>query len=120
MLPTLHDEDLEVQRLCFEALVRRGRTPQQIRLAYLLTAKDPALRVQVVDYLHRVSDIDPAVWLLRISHDESPALRAAAVRAMSRLSLDDPRLAERLNEMAQNDPSATVCLLAKYYGGVQQ
>ena len=34
---------------------------------------------------------------------------------MSRLSTTDPSLLERLDEMARTDPSATVCLLAKYY-----
>jgi hypothetical protein len=115
LLPSLHDDDAEVQQLCFEALVKRERTPQQIRLGYLLTDKNPAMRVQVVDYLPQLSDLDPALWLTPMSHDESPAVRAAAARAMSRLCLDDQRLKERLKEMAASDPSATVCLLAKYY-----
>src|SRR5262249_48772445 len=115
LLPSLHDNDPEVQRLCFEALVKRERTPQQIRLGFLLTDRNPAVRVHVVDYLPQVRDLDPVLWLTRISHDESPAVRAAAARAMSRLTSDDQRLKERLNEMAATDPSATVCLLAKYY-----
>jgi hypothetical protein len=115
LLPSLHDDDPEVRHLCTEALESRGRTPRQIHLGFLLTAKDPVVRVQVVDYLRKVPDVDPARWLTRISHDESPAIRAAAARAISRLSLSDRSLAERLDEMARTDPSATVCLLAKYY-----
>jgi hypothetical protein len=115
LLPSLHDDDPAVRHLCTEALESRGRTPQQIHLGFLLTAKDPVVRVQVVDFLRKVTDIDPALWLTRLSHDESPAIRAASARAMSRLSLSDRGLAERLDEMARTDASATVCLLAKYY-----
>jgi hypothetical protein len=115
LLPSLHDDDAEVQQLCRQALESRGRTPQQIRLGFLVTAKDPVVRVQVVDYLHKVADIDVALWLTRISHDTSPAVRAAAARAMSQLSASDPSLMDRLDQMARTDPSATVCLLAKYY-----
>jgi HEAT repeat protein len=117
LLPSLHDDDPEVQRLCWEALlVQRQLTPEQIRLGYLLTAKEPVVRIQVVDYLHKVADLkDPALWLTRLSHDSSPAIRAAAARAMSRFSTTDQSMVERLDEMARTDPSATVCLLAKYY-----
>jgi HEAT repeats len=117
LLPSLHDDDPEVQRLCWEALLmKRHLTPEQIRLGYLLTAKEPTMRVQVIDYLHKVADLkDPAPWLTRLSHDPSPAVRAAAARAMSQLSMTDHSLLERLDEMARTDPSATVCLLAKYY-----
>ncbi len=117
LLPSLHDDDPEVQRLCWEALmVKRRLTPEQIHLGYLLTAKEPIIRVQVIDFLHKVIDLkDPALWLTRLSHDPSPAIRAAAARAMSHLSATDPSLLERLDEMARTDPSATVCLLAKYY-----
>ena len=119
LLPSLHDDDPEVQRLCWEALLnkkKRGRSPEDIRLGYLLTAKEPLLRVEVIDYLHKVTDLkDPALWLTRLSHDPSPAIRAAAARAMSRLASTDHSLLERLDEMARTDPSATVSVLAKYY-----
>ena len=75
LLPCLHDDDPEVRHLCTEALESRGRTPRQIHLGFLLTAKDPVVRVQVVDFLRKVHDVDPARWLTRISHDESPAIR---------------------------------------------
>lgn len=115
LLPSLHDDDPEVRQLCRKALESRGRTPPQIRLGFLLTAKNPVVRVQVVDFFHTVPDVDPSLWLTRLSHDPSPAIRAAAVRAMSRFCANDRGLAERLDEMARTDPSATVCLLAKYY-----
>jgi HEAT repeat protein len=118
LLPSLHDPDPEVRRLCEVALESRERTPAQIRLGFYLTAPDPVVRIHVIEQLRKVSDIDPIVWLTRISHDPSPAIRAAAARAMSRFSaaegLDD-RARVRLDEMARGDPSATVCLLAKYY-----
>ena len=47
-------------------MVKRRLTPEQIRLGYLLTAKEPIIRVQVIDFLHKVIDLkDPALWLTR-------------------------------------------------------
>jgi hypothetical protein len=118
LLPSLHDPDPEVRRLSEVVLESRKRTPAQIRLGFYLTAPDPVVRIHVVEQLRRVSDIDPVVWLTRISHDPSPAIRAAAARAMSHLGLTDgpdDRARVRLEEMSRTDPSATVCLLARYY-----
>jgi HEAT repeat protein len=115
LLPSLHDSDPEVRRLCQKTLLSRNLSPQQIRLSFLLTAHDPAVRIETLDYLPRVKEVDLSLLLIRLSHDPSPAIRAAAARAMSRLLRTDPDLAKRLDEMARTDPSATVCLLAKYY-----
>jgi hypothetical protein len=118
LLPSLHDADPEVRRLCEVALESRGRTPAQIRLGFYLTAPDAAVRIHVVEQLRKVPDVDHVLWLTRISHDPSPAIRAAAARALSRRvsgdGLDD-RARARLDEMARSDSSATVCLLAKYF-----
>jgi len=117
LLPSLHDPDPEVRRLCEVALESRDRTPAQIRLGFYLTAPDPVVRIHVIEQLHNVPDVDPVVWLTRISHDPSPAIRAAAARAMSGLcgADGDDRARARLDEMARGDPSATVCVLARYY-----
>jgi hypothetical protein len=117
LLPSLHDPDPEVRRLCEVALESRDRTPAQIRLGFYLTAPDPVVRIHVIEQLRKVSDVDPVVWLTRISHDPSPAIRAAAARAMSGLcgADGDDRARARLDEMARGDPSATVCVLARYY-----
>ena len=113
LLPSLHDSDAEVRRLCEAALRSRGRTPRQIKLGRLLTDPNPVERIQVLDLLLQSPELDPGVWLQRLSHDPSPAIRAAAVRAIKELSL--VQLNERITEMAASDPSPTVSLLARRY-----
>ncbi len=113
LLPCLHDPDAEVRRLGELALRGRGLRPEHIRLGKVLTDPSPVVRLQVLDQLRRVPDLDPAVWLRRLSHDPSPAVRAAAMRAMSQQSAVD--LTDRIDQMARDDPSPTVCTLARYY-----
>src|SRR5206468_2245706 len=70
LLPSLHDSDPEVRHLCELALEEyRQRTPQQVWLGFLLTAPDPAVRVHVVEHLRVVAEVDPSVWVTRISQD---------------------------------------------------
>jgi hypothetical protein len=113
LLPCLHDPDAEVRRLSEQALRGRGLRPEHIRLGRILTDPSPVIRLQVLDYLGRASDLDAGIWLRRLSHDPSPAVRAAAMRAMSQQSAVD--LTDRIYQMADNDPSPTVCMLARYY-----
>jgi hypothetical protein len=113
LLSCLHDPDVEVRQLAELALRSRGLRPDHIRLGRVLTDPDPVIRLQVLDLLRRAPDLDAGIWLRRLSHDPSPAVRAAAMRAMSQQpSLD---LADRIDQMARNDPSPTVCVLARYY-----
>jgi hypothetical protein len=113
LLPCLHDPDLEVRRLGELALRGRGLRSEHIQLGRVLTDPNPVVRLQVLDHLRRTPDLDPGIWLRRLSHDPSPAVRAAAMRAMSQQSSVD--LSDRIDQMAHNDPSPTVCLLARYY-----
>jgi hypothetical protein len=113
LLPCLHDPDAEVRRLSELALQGRGLRPEHIKLGRILTDPSPVVRLQVLDQLRRTPDLDAGIWLRRLSHDPSPAVRAAAMRAMSQQSSID--LTDRIDQMARNDPSPTVCLLARYY-----
>jgi hypothetical protein len=122
LLPSLHDADPEVRRLCEAALRGRGLRPEHLRLGRLLTHPNPCQRLRVLDYLRplleeeraaRASDLDPGLWLRRLSHDPSPAVRAAALRMMSQQTLVD--LSDRIDQMARNDPSPSVCQLAQFY-----
>src|SRR5262249_5149701 len=100
-------------RLCEAALRGRRLLPEHIRLGRLLTDPNPVVRLKVLDDLDRTPELDPGVWLRRLSHDPSPAVRVAAVRAMSQQTLID--LSDRIDQMARNDPSPTVCQLAQFY-----
>jgi hypothetical protein len=113
LLPCLHDPDLEVRRLCEVALGGRGLRPEYLELGRLLTDPHPATRLRVLDRLHGSTELDPGLWLRRLSHDPSPSVRVAAMRAMTQQSFAD--LSERIDQMARTDPSPTVSQLAQYY-----
>jgi hypothetical protein len=113
LLPSLHDADAEVRRLCEQALGGRGLRPEYVELGRLLTDPRPTHRLQVLDQLRSSGDLDPGLWLRRLSHDPSPAVRVAAMRAMTQTPYID--LSDRIDQMARSDPSPTVCQLARYY-----
>jgi hypothetical protein len=115
LLPGLHDSDPEVRKICEGALRARGLKPEHLQLGRLLTAPQPGTRLEVLDYLGQSPDLDPGLWLRRLSHDPSPAVRVAALRAMSQQNLVD--LSDRIDQMARTDPSPTVCQVARFYLG---
>jgi hypothetical protein len=122
LLPGLHDSDGEVQRLTEIALRGRGLRNDHIELGRLFSHPKALSRLQVLDHIHDLleqirngadSDLDPGAWLRRLSQDNSPAVRAGAVRLMSQQSLID--LSDRLEQMSRSDPSPTVSQLAQFY-----
>jgi hypothetical protein len=113
LLRWLHDSDEEVRRLCEAALRSRGLREEHVQLGRFLTDNRPEVRLQVLDLLHRQSDLDPGIWLRRLSHDPAPAVRAAAVRAAAEQRVRS--LEDRLQQMAQSDPSPSVRQVAQYY-----
>jgi hypothetical protein len=113
LLPCLHDPDPEVRRLCEVALGGRGLRPEYLELGRLLTDPSPATRLRVLDRLHSSTELDPGLWLRRLSHDPAPSVRVAAMRAMAQQSFAD--LTDRIDQMARTDPSPTVCQLAQFY-----
>jgi hypothetical protein len=113
LLPCLHDPDAEVRRLCEVALGGRGLRPEYVELGRLLTDPQPATRLRVLDCLRGSTELDPGLWLRRLSHDPSPSVRVAAMRAMTQQTFVD--LSDRLDQMARTDPSPTVSQLAQFY-----
>jgi HEAT repeat protein len=112
-LPLLHDDDAETQYLCEMALRKRGLSDDDIRLARMISDKNPAVRMRVVRSLRQMPDLNLAEWLRQLSHDPEPAVRAAAVRAAGDFPHID--LTQRLREMADGDPSETVQQNARFY-----
>jgi hypothetical protein len=112
LLPCLHDSDEQVRQLAEAALRGRGLRPEHLHLGRLLTHPRPAARLEVLDHLGR-DDLDPGLWLRRLSHDRSPGVRAAALRVMSQQSLVD--LTDRIDQMARSDPSPSVAQMARFY-----
>jgi len=114
----LNDPDSDVRALCEMALRGRGLQENHIRLAKLMADRRPAVRLQVIESLGSTPDLDPGVWLRRLSHDPTPAIRAAAARAATNQPQID--LSDRIEQMAQNDPSPTVQQVARYYLSCQR
>jgi HEAT repeat protein len=116
LLQCLHDPDPEVQTLCEKALRSRGLRDTHVKLGRLMTDTRPGVRLQVLDLLREANDLEPGIWLRRLSHDPTPAVRAAVVRAASEQAmLKLTNLTDRLEQMAQNDPCPSVRQLAQYY-----
>jgi len=72
----------------------------------------------VIESLQDTPDLDPGVWIRRLSHDPVPAVRAAAAREATNQTQVD--LSGRIEQMAQNDPSPTVQQVARYYLSCQK
>ena len=114
LLPLLHDADPEVRKACEEVLRNKRRlSPLCFKIGWCLCHPDPAERLNVLDYLQRGADVEPGVWLRELSHDDSPAVRLAAARVMSQQDVVD--LSDRLEQMANDDPSPTVSQMARLY-----
>jgi hypothetical protein len=113
LLRWLHDGDDGVRRLCEEALRSRGLRDDHVRLGRLLTDSHAEMRLRVLDLLRSAEDLEPGIWLRRLSHDPAPAVRAAAIRFAAESA--PANLTDRLEQMAQNDPCTTVRQLAQYY-----
>ena len=114
LLPLLHDPDPDVRAACEEVLRKdRKLSPQCIKIGWCLYHPDPAQRLNVLDYLRGGTDVEPGAWLRELSHDQAPSVRLAAVRVMSQQ--DNLDLGDRLEQMADGDPSPTVCQMARLY-----
>ncbi len=118
LLRSLHDPDADVRRLCETALRSRSLSDRDILMGRLVTSPRATARLQVLEKLRQALDLEPGVWLRRLSRDPSPAVRAAAVRAST--DYPDVDMAERLAQMARSDPSETVRQLAEHYLSSQQ
>jgi HEAT repeat protein len=118
LLPTLHDPEPQIRKLCQTALKGRGLLDEHILLGKLLTDPEAKNRLQVLDILQKTGDLEPGIWLRRLSHDPSPAVRAAAIRTAIEINSVD--LTDRLGQISQNDPSTTVRQLAKFYLSYQK
>lgn len=113
LLPLLHDPDPQNAHLARAALVARGLNNDQIRLGSMIADPNPTNRLEVLDHLDGPARVDVALWLKRLSHDTSPAVRSAAARAMAQAGGQD--LSDRLTQMAEGDPSPTVSRLARHF-----
>jgi hypothetical protein len=116
LLRWLHDSDAEVRRECEIALRRgRGLSSPEIQLGRLITDSSARIRLQVLKQFGKRTDsrVYPSVWLRHMSHDSAPEVRFAAIRAIKEMGISE--LSDRVDQMARNDPSPTVCEYARRF-----
>jgi hypothetical protein len=113
LLPLLHDPDVMVCRLCEAALRQRGLEERHLRLAWLVSAPRAEDRLGVLRHLGYAADLDPGVWLRRLTQDPDAAVRFAAMASAAANRQVD--LSDRLREMRDGDPSPTVRQWAPYF-----
>jgi hypothetical protein len=113
LIPWLHDPDPEVRQLCEASLRRRKLRSGQIRLCRLITDPRWRVRLSVLEHLDEARGVNRSAWLHRLSHDASPAVRAAAIRAACEDGLAD--LTDRVRQMSQQDPEESIRALARHY-----
>ncbi len=113
LLTYLHDPEPEIGEIALQALKSRGLTPERIRLAQLVSNPDPVMRSKVPSQLLEVPELDVGLWLEKLSHDPSPAVRAAVVRTAG--EIQEAKFLRILERLSEKDPNPTVQQLANFY-----
>ncbi len=108
----MSDPDPTVRSVCLAVLESRGRSLEEIDLGRRLKHPKPEERLQLLMDLSRETQRDIGPWLERLGHDPEPAVRAGAARVACERKL---LYSDWVDELARNDPSATVRLVATYH-----
>jgi len=108
LLKRVHDSDAAIHDAAVAALKLRGLTQELIGLGSLMTSPRADQRASVIALIKDRTDIDPVVWLLRLSHDEDETVRIHAVEALGARKGEDVAVRRRIVEMAQSDASQEV------------
>ena len=106
ILKHMFDREASIPEAAEIVLQTRGLTREQISLGSMIFHPKAEIRASVIPLLKNRTDVDPAVWLLQLTHDTDEAVRLGAVDALAaRLS---PEVGARLAEMAAKDRSPAV------------
>ncbi|WP_337177215.1 HEAT repeat domain-containing protein [Paludisphaera sp.] len=108
LIQSIHDQDQPIREAAFSALKLRGLNQEQISLGVMMTSPRADQRASVIALVKDRADIDPIVWLMRLSHDKDESVRARAVEALGEQKTDDAAVKRRIVEMAQSDASELV------------
>ncbi|OJW06905.1 MAG: hypothetical protein BGO49_16760 [Planctomycetales bacterium 71-10] len=108
LIQRIHDEDLAIREAAFAALKLRGLNQEQISLGVMMTSPRADQRASVIALVKDRTDIDPIVWLMRLTHDKDDSVRIRAVEALGAQKTDDASVKRRIVEMAQSDASEQV------------
>jgi HEAT repeat protein len=108
LLKRLHDSDDAIREAAKTTLKVRGLTEELIGLGALMTSPKADQRASVIALVKDRTDIDPIVWLLRLSHDADETVRVHAVEALGAQALQTATIKRRIVEMAKSDASQQV------------
>lgn len=113
----LHDPDEGVRKVCYAALVSRGRTEPEITLGRRLVHPDPRERLELLRDLRYDDEVpDPEPWLERLGRDADPAVRAGAARTAVVVSVERRvPIPAWVGRLADADPDPTVRRIAHYF-----
>jgi len=106
IFPRLDDPETAVTLAASLVLRARGLSDEQVGLAKQLYSPRAELRAALIPIIQKREDLDSSIWLLRLTKDRDPSIRAKALEALAKLESSDAL--RRVAEMAESDPSADV------------
>ncbi len=98
----LHHADPQIVLAARVELQRRGISGELVDLARRATDPDPKMRQQFAEALPSMSGIDAKPWLIQLSNDDNPQVRASAVTLMA--TSGDMEMQRRLEQISRDDP----------------
>jgi hypothetical protein len=98
----LHVNDPRVVAAARVELEHRGVTGSLVEVARLATDPDPQVRKSLAEALPSLAGVDAKPWLLELSYDDDPQVRATAVTLMA--TSGDLELLKRLEQISREDP----------------
>ncbi len=102
MLHGLHSTDAATTVRVEAELRRRGVTGPLVDLARRAADPDPRVRRELAESLPELPGIDARPWLLEMSYDDDPKVRATAVTWMA--TSGDLELLRRVRQVSLDDP----------------
>jgi hypothetical protein len=110
----LSDPSASVRQVAAASLGMRGLEPQQIELGRKLAHPDARERMALLLELKFAGEVvkDPGPWLMRLSKDADPAVRAGAARVAFECRVSDIGW---MDELAERDPDPLVRQIAEHY-----
>jgi hypothetical protein len=103
--------DPNAEAIATDALVRRGFSQLEIRVARQIVDPDPKERLALAQALPNIPVNDPRPWLLWLSHDDDVSVRKATVAILA--TNPDPVLQNRLRELELEETDEGVLAVVK-------
>jgi hypothetical protein len=95
-------------------LVRRGFNAVHVALAFRLFDPDPRVRLELVQRLPGMPNVEAEPWLLWLAEDKDADVRMAAITLLA--TTRDPALLRRLERIVEKDPDPRIRLQADRLG----